>query len=171
MSDLIQFDTDSGSRIARAVRVVEGMYPAAKPLVFSSVADPSRRNDVFRICTFTGAWATGTTKTVTLKYQTATPNTVMAMNLFFPVTPAPTATRDCAIAKEGTAWFLIDVPFRTTTAIFITATATTAYVTDVTVTASFNTANCSISVGRVLATTTVTIIMTTATNTYLALDL
>jgi hypothetical protein len=61
---------------------------------------------VFRICTFTGAWSIAAAKTVTFKYQTTTPNTVVATNLFAAV-PAPTGSGDCAIAKDGTAWFLI----------------------------------------------------------------
>lgn len=60
---------------------------------------------VFRICTFTGAWQVGTNKTVKLKYQSETPNTVSVTNLFLPI--QTTDSRDCAIAKEGTAWYLI----------------------------------------------------------------
>ena len=61
---------------------------------------------VFRIATFTGAWAINSSKTVTFKYATNTPNTVSATNLFFPAAPAS----DCGIAKDGTAWFLVSVP-------------------------------------------------------------
>jgi len=66
---------------------------------------PSQRTDVFRICTFTGAWATNSSKVVTFKYQETTPNTVSVTNLFWPVPDGP--IRDCSIAKDGTAWFLI----------------------------------------------------------------
>lgn len=62
---------------------------------------------VFRICTFTGSWSKTSTKTVTFKYQTATPNTVVATNLFAEIGTAAQQTRNCAIAREGTAWFLI----------------------------------------------------------------
>jgi len=34
----------------------------------------------------------------------------VAVNLFFPM-PAPAGATDCAIARDGTAWHLIDVPF------------------------------------------------------------
>lgn len=104
MADLIQFDIGSGSRIARAVRVVEGMYPAAKPLTLGAIAEPSRKG--FRIATFTGAWSKNATKVVTYKYQTATPNTAVALNLFADIGTS-SSTRNCAIAREGTAWFLI----------------------------------------------------------------
>ena len=67
----------------------------------------SPRLNVFKICTFTGAWAINTEKTVTFKYQTTTPNTVSASNIFAAITSTATITRNCAIAKDGTAWFLI----------------------------------------------------------------
>ena len=66
---------------------------------------PSQRLDVFRICTFTGSWNINATKTVTFKYQTSTPNTVVATNLFASLTNS--STKNCAVAREGTAWFVI----------------------------------------------------------------
>ena len=69
---------------------------------------------VFRVCTFTGAWNTGVSKTVTFKYQTSTPNTVSALNLFANV-PAPSGSGDCAVARENTSWFLVAAVCVTTT--------------------------------------------------------
>lgn len=60
---------------------------------------------LFRICTFTGAWSIGSAKAVTFRGVTSTPNTVTAVNLF--ATVQNTATKNCAIAKDGTAWYLI----------------------------------------------------------------
>lgn len=82
-----------GSGVRRIPTALEGedALPAAK---------------VFRICTFTGSWSVGDEKVVTFKYQTATPNTAFATNLFAAV-PDPSGQGDCAIAKEGTSWFLI----------------------------------------------------------------
>lgn len=60
----------------------------------------------FRICTFTGAWSKTSNKTVTFKYETTTPNTVVATNLFAEIAAAG-GQRNCAIARDGTAWFLI----------------------------------------------------------------
>jgi len=65
-----------------------------------------RSAKVFRICTFTGSWAINETKTVNFKYVPGATNTVNALNLFAAV-PAPASSGDCAIAKDGTAWFLI----------------------------------------------------------------
>jgi hypothetical protein len=98
------FDAQSAVRIANAVRKVEIGDRAERPLEFDPI--PPQQRKAFRIATFTGAWSIAATKTVTFKYQTATPNTAVALNLFAAV-PAPTGSGDCAIAREGTAWFLI----------------------------------------------------------------
>ncbi len=144
MADPVIFDRSSAERIASAVRRVEIGDRTESPLRFDTVPPPQQRK-TFRVCTFTGAWAINATKTVTFKYQTATPNTASVLNLFFPY-PAPSGSVDCAIAKDGTAWFLIDVPFRT---------ATQAIVSDVQIAASLNTSNCSITVSRTLSTVSV----------------
>lgn len=107
MADLIQFDVPSGRRIGKAVRTVEAMYPRASPLTFAPVLEPpAKRGDVVKICTFTGSWAIDSSKVVTLKYQTATPNEYTAVNLFSNIS-VDCGQRNCAIAKSGTAWFLI----------------------------------------------------------------
>lgn len=122
MAELIQFDSDSGARIGRAVRFVEEQYPRAKPLAFEAIfQSPVRRS--FRICTFTGSWATGSLKVVTFKNQTSTPNTVSAMNLFWPIPNGP--QRDCSIAREGTSWYLL-VPSLYSADAVTAATVTTA---------------------------------------------
>jgi hypothetical protein len=59
-----------------------------------------------RICEFTGAWNIKTSKVVTLKYEGDGLSTLDVLNLFANV-PAPPSTADCAVAREGTAWFLI----------------------------------------------------------------
>ena len=121
MAERVVFLRPDAERIAKAVRRVEGLREGG-PLRFGrSIEDLPRKT--FRVGTFTGAWPTGTLNTVTFKYQTNTPNTVSALNLFFPVANTASDTRDCAVAKEGTAWFLIDVPFYTATAVFARETA------------------------------------------------
>ena len=106
---------------------------------------PGGGGKTFRVCTFTGSWAIGSTKNVAFKYQTSTPNTAVATNLFFPVTGS--AALDCAIAKDGTAWFLIDVPFYT---------ASASYVSGVSVGATLNTTTCAITVATTASTATAT---------------
>jgi len=169
MADPVLFDRASAERIASAVRKVEIGDRSEAALRFRREL-PQTQRKVFRIATFTGAWAIGATKTVTFKYQTATPNTAVAVNLFFPF-PDPAGATDCAIARDGTAWHLIDVPLETATAVFVGATAaqtvvsnvTTAgstinYISDVSVAASLNTSNCSISVTTTKSSASATVV-------------
>jgi hypothetical protein len=78
---------------------------------------------VFRIGTFTGAWSVGSEKEVEFKFQAETPNTVSVTNLFWPLDDDNPDRRDCSIAKEGTAWFLL-VPKMFRANYFTAATAT-----------------------------------------------
>jgi len=118
----VDFTRGAAERIAAVVRQVEGGSRDGAPLTYGKVDTPVG-GKVFRVCTYTGAWTVDTIKTVTFKHQTATPNTVSARNLFWPVPDGP--TRDCAIAKEGTSWYLI-VPQMYAANFATTATITTA---------------------------------------------
>lgn len=103
--DPAQFTRESADRIAAVVRSAELTPPSARPLRFDPlIADGKQK--VFRMCTFTGAWPKGSAKTVTFRGVTSTPNTASATNLFAAV-PAPASSGNCAIAKDGTAWYLI----------------------------------------------------------------
>jgi hypothetical protein len=121
MADLTQFDVRSAVRIARVVQAVEREPRRAKPLTFDPVLE-QRRDKPFRVCTYTGDWPVGSSKTVTFKNQTSTPNTVSATNLFLPL--PENGTRDCAVAKDGTAWFLVQAQMELAHA-FTAATLTT----------------------------------------------
>jgi len=101
----VKFTRPAAQRIAEAVRKVEGGNRDQPPFGFEhpQVASVAK---VFRVCTFTGAWSKNTDKTVTFKYQTSTPNTAAASNLFADLGAAE-SSRNCAIAREGTAWYLI----------------------------------------------------------------
>jgi len=160
------FDAQSAVRIANAVRKVEIGDRAEKPLEFDPVL-PQQQRKTFRIATFSGAWSINSAKTVTFKYATATPNTASALNLFFPVTGS--GTSDCAIAKDGTAWFLIDVPLATATAVFLTATAAQTIVSNVLIAATLNTTNCAITVQRTQTTASITIVGATFTSVFVRL--
>lgn len=140
----VSFTRPAAERIAKVVRTVEAGDRDAGPLSFG-YRDSAAIGKAFRICTFTGSWAIGSSKTVTFKHVSATPNTAAATNLFFPVPDG--ATRDCAIAKDGTAWFLVDVPLRT---------ASASFVTDISLSASLNTSNCTITVSKTLTTSSAT---------------
>lgn len=102
--DPTQFTRESAERIAKVVRAAELSYPRSRPLAFDRADAPPMRK-VFRIATFTGPWPIGTDKEVTFKYVTETPNTANVTNLFCGLNP--NFQCDVSIAKEGTAWFLL----------------------------------------------------------------
>jgi len=124
----VTFTRPAADRIAKAVRAVEADAASSQGPTLGYRLDGGPAGKVFRICTFTGAWAIDSLKTVTFKYQTQTPNTVSVQNVMFPLpslsttTSAPTV---CAIAKDGTAWYLVNVVHASHTAL-----------TDVTLTSS-----------------------------------
>lgn len=99
---LTQFELGSAQRIARVVRQVEQEPRRARALGFAP-ADLGGGKRVFRMCTFTGAWSKNTAKVVTLRGSTAT---LSAVNLFAAISTAA-SSRNCAIARDGTAWYLI----------------------------------------------------------------
>ena len=178
-TDATQFTLESAERIGRVVRAAELGSPQARPLSFDRV-DVFKNAKVFRVCTFTGAWQLGSAKTVTFKNVTSTPNTVSAVNLFFPLSAAPPAALNCAVAKDGSQWYLVDIPFEEATAVFVGSTqsvtyvtGTTAgttiagvetrnYVTDVAISASLNTSSCTITVGKTLTTAAASFVTRTA---------
>jgi hypothetical protein len=101
---VVSFTRGAADRIAKVVRTVERGDTSAEGLRFGRPVGGEGAKS-FRICTFTGSWSIDATKTVTFKNQTTTPNTVSAVNLFWPVPDS--GERDCAIAKDGTAWYLL----------------------------------------------------------------
>ena len=103
-TERVTFTRPAAERIAKVVRQVEGGDRDTPGIYFGS-APGGVAGKTFRVCTFTGAWAIGSSRTVTFKNQTATPNTVSATNLFWPL--PENGTRDCAIAKDGAAWYLL----------------------------------------------------------------
>lgn len=106
----VDFTRGAAERIARVVRIVEqGDRGQSGPTWERVDGGGSGGGKVFRICTFTGSWDIDTLKTVTFRNVTTTPNTVAAVNLFatLNVATGATAATPCAIAKDGTAWYLI----------------------------------------------------------------
>jgi hypothetical protein len=99
----VQFSRGAAQRIANVVRTVEAGDRSQPGITFDHPTPSGGK--IFRVATFTGSWSIGSSKTVTFKYQTTTPNTAAAVNLFWPI--SGDGTRDCAIAKDGTAWHLL----------------------------------------------------------------
>jgi hypothetical protein len=104
-TERVTFTKPAAERIAKVVRAVEGGDRDAGPLTFGT-RNAGGGGKVFRVCTFTGSWAIGSTTSVKFKHQTATPNTVAAVNIFCGLSVA-NVTCDISIAKEGTTWYLV----------------------------------------------------------------
>lgn len=103
----VDFTRGAAERIAAVVRIVEQGDRDQSGPSYGRIADSPVVGKVFRVCTFTGAWSIDTTKTLTFRNVTATPNTVVAYNLFAALSSPTVSTAVCAIAKDGTAWYLI----------------------------------------------------------------
>jgi hypothetical protein len=84
-----------GSPTSRIKTVIEG--------------DQAYTPKIFRVCTFTGTWNLNEFKTLTFRNVTTLPNTVSAQNLFANIKGGTSSAciTDCAIAKDGTDWYLI----------------------------------------------------------------
>ena len=101
----VTFTKPAAERIGKVVRQVEAGDRDQGPLTFGPrVSGASGK--VFRICTFTGSWAINASKTVTFKGVTSTPNTASVVNLVCGLNPG-TVTCDVSVAKDGTAWYLV----------------------------------------------------------------
>jgi hypothetical protein len=99
--DAVQFTRESAERIAGVVRTLELTPTRGAALNFDAVP-PGASRKVFRVGTYSGAWAVDASKTVTLRGTTAT---LSAVNPFLNL--PSNGTRACGVAKDGTAWYLI----------------------------------------------------------------
>lgn len=100
----VTFTKGAAERIGKVVREVEAGNRDLGPLTFGPRVGGAG-GKVLRICTFTGAWSINASKTVTFRGVTSTPNTVSAINLVCGLNPSGSC--DVSIAKDGTAWYLI----------------------------------------------------------------
>lgn len=115
----VQFTRGAAQRIAKVVRTVEGGNRTQSGVVFDHPI-PGQSGKLFRVCTFTGSWSINTSKNVTFFNVTTTPNTVAVQNVMFPLPSLSTTTSTptvCAIAKDGTAWYLLSVVHESHTAL------------------------------------------------------
>lgn len=105
-TERVTFTRPAAERIAKVVRKVEQGDRGSNGLRFLSRSGGGGASPkTFRICTFTGSWSIDGIKTVTFRNQTTTPNTLSASNLFFDI--PDDGTKNCAVAKDGTAWYLV----------------------------------------------------------------
>ena len=99
-ADIVQFTRESAERISNVVRDRELQPAPGSALTFEPLPESPRK--VFRMATYTGAWAKEESKTVTIRGSTAT---LVAYNAFAALSTA--TGPNCAIARHGTAWYLI----------------------------------------------------------------
>jgi hypothetical protein len=102
--DRVSFTRPAAERIGKAVRQVEAGDRDLGPIEWGPRGGGAA-SKVFRVCTFTGAWAINSAKTVTFRNVTTTPNTVSVTNLVCGL--SPNGSCDATIAKDGTAWYLV----------------------------------------------------------------
>ena len=162
--DRVQFTRESAERIANVVRTVELVPTPGRPLSFEQMAVASTRK-TFRMATFTGAWSINSAKVVTLRGSTAT---LSATNLLLNVPSA--GTRNCAIARDGTAWYLVFPQVRTRDVTLATGTQSQSVVSGISLSGSLNTSNCSITIGSTLTTAAIVVQTGTYTATVITLE-
>lgn len=110
----VDFTRGAAERIARVVRLVEqGERDQTGPR-YGRAGDGEFGGKALRLCTFTGAWPSGSSATVTFVNQTATPNTASVLNSLISLPDA--GERKCVVGKEGTAWLLVNWQWNTAVA-------------------------------------------------------
>jgi hypothetical protein len=100
--DAVQFTRESAERVARVVRAAELTPPAASPLTFGRQVSDRVPKQV-RAATFTGSWFTGLSKVVTFANQPTGTASVQNLTIVLPFT----ATQNCIVGRDGTAWYLV----------------------------------------------------------------
>jgi hypothetical protein len=161
----VSFTRRDADRIGRVVRTVEAGDKKGNALTFGHRQRPRVVGDIFRTARFTGSWSVDSTATVEFTNSTFTPQTATANNLFCSI-----ETGDVGVAKDvDNTWYLIAWEMETATAVFVTATATTAVLQSVTVAATQSTSDCSINVVTTQNSHGITVISATQTATYLRL--
>lgn len=94
-------------KLHETVRRVEGMPYSQPTRIETRFEDVPTPPNNFRVGTIgTAAWALDTNNTVTLTNVGVTGYTVLATNIFGAIGTAA-STRPVAIAKDGTAWYVI----------------------------------------------------------------
>ena len=108
MSDRYLMGQGLVDKLRQTANTVDSMVAHDNPDVVRVTFDePATRPSIFRIGTFgTEAWAVDTTATVTLTNVGITGYTVAVSNVFGSVATAA-SSRQVAIARDGTEWYLI----------------------------------------------------------------
>ena len=107
MSDRYVLTGGMLNKLRETVRTVDGMTGGEDEPTRVTFSEPAYANRPIRIGTFgTAAWSINSSNTVTLTNVGVTGYTVLATNVFGEVSTSA-SSRYCAVAKDGTAWYLI----------------------------------------------------------------
>jgi hypothetical protein len=101
-TDAVQFTLESAERIADVVRAAELASPQGRPLTFDA-APAAAKVKMIRAATFSGSWFTNSSKVVTFSNQPTATVSVQNLTLVLPFT----ATQNCIVGRDGTAWYLV----------------------------------------------------------------
>jgi hypothetical protein len=110
MADEYLIGGDLLGRMRSTIRRVEGITDGHGPTRLTprlETISHGAASKTFRIGTFSGSWNKSEPKEVTFVNVQSTPNTATAINLFATLTNTQGSSRYCAVAREGTAWYLI----------------------------------------------------------------
>lgn len=123
----VRFTRSAGERIGRTVIAFEKQSAPVSPLSFEHQTPGISPSAVVRKATFTGAWAKDSFKTVTLTRGGGT-STVSVENFLY--TLPDEGSKKIAVAKDGTAWFLVNVEHVTQNVIWNVSQSSTALTFD-----------------------------------------
>lgn len=95
-------------KLRDTVRTVDGMKNPPEPPTRLTFDEPARAPRQVKIGDYNGTvWSKDETKTVTLRNVGITGLTVSAINLFQAIPSATTTSTPCAVARDGTAWYVV----------------------------------------------------------------
>lgn len=120
-----------------------------------------------RAGTFTGSWNIGSTKAVT--FTTSPTATVSVTNISWPISHNHVSPENCVVGKDGSSWWLVVPVLQSATTTVVTQSLTVPVVTDVSISATLNTSNCAITIGKTVVTSSITVVSQTSTASYIRL--
>lgn len=118
---------------------------------------------------FESPWPINTFNTVRLTADTSVTVSVLNTLINYPSPPNGKNTSHCVIVRDGNTWFLANWQYETATAVFTGSTYSQSVVTDVQLSASFDTATCSVTLKKTVTTTAIMLMGSTYTSTFLRL--
>lgn len=108
MSDRYVLGQGLVDKLRETVRTVDGIVGGGGDTVRLTFDEPSTPPRQVKVGDYNGtAWDKGATKTVTLRNVGVTGRTVTAINLFQSIPAEEATSAPCAIARDGTAWYVV----------------------------------------------------------------